>query len=169
MSEDLREAQRRAFQAYLDQLHEAPGCTVRVTWVADRDSMISFSGGMRVLSATPLFNRATGEIERWRHWLLFAEMGMLDSYGGGHPVHCFECEITTQRPLHVELREVGGTYEFLVCHNDPHADDERQAAVYHEWVKAVEELGGEAALQALLGRLAEQWKETLVATGEMKP
>ena len=169
MSEDLREQRRRDFQAFLDRLHQDPGCAVIVTWVADRDTLTSFSAGMRVLSATPLFNRATGEIERWRHWLLFAGMGILDSYGGGHPVHCFECEVTTQRPLHMELREVGGTYKFLVCHNDPHDDDERQVAVYHEWAQAVKELGGEAALQALLDRQAEAWARTLRGTGEMKP
>jgi hypothetical protein len=158
-----------AFQAYLDRLHEDPGCTVRVTWVADHDGMVSFSGGIRVLLATPLLNRATGEIEHWRYWLLFADMGILDSYGGGHPVHCFECDVTTQHTLHVELREVGGIYEFLVCHNDPHEDDERQAAMYHDWATAVEELGGEDALHTLLDRQAEEWTRTLRATGEMKP
>ncbi|MFA7331993.1 MAG: hypothetical protein WC326_13065 [Candidatus Delongbacteria bacterium] len=169
MSEDMREQQRRVFQVYLDRLHEDPGCEVGVTWVADRDTLVSFSAGMRVLSATPLFNRATGEIERWRHWLLFAEMGILDTFGGGHPVHCFECELLEQDALHVRLREVGGTYEFLICHNDPHDDDERQAAVYHDWAQAVKELGGEPALQALLDRQAEQWTQTLRTTGEMKP
>jgi hypothetical protein len=169
MSEDLREQRRQEFQAYLDHLHEDPGCAVGVTWVADRDTLTSFSAGMRVLSATPLFNRSTGKIERWRHWLLFAEMGILDTYGGGHPVHCFECEVLEQDALNVKLRELGGTYEFLACHNDPHTDDDRQATVYHDWDKAVKELGGEAALQALLDRQAEQWTRTLQATGEMKP
>ncbi|MFA7332466.1 MAG: hypothetical protein WC326_15460 [Candidatus Delongbacteria bacterium] len=169
MGDDIRVEHQRAFQADLDQLHEDPGCTVRVNWVAEQESIVYFSAGIRVLSATPIFNRATGEIMRWRYWLLFAEMAILDIYGCGHPVHCFKCEVLRQHPLHLELKELGRTYTFLVCHNDPHEEDERQAAVYRAWAKAVEELGGEAALQALLDRQATQWTQDLLATREMKP
>lgn len=169
MGDDLRKQQHAAFQKYLDGLHVDPGCSVRVTWIQGGEPMESFSGGMRVLSATPLFNRSTSAVEAWRYWLLFADMGILDRFGGGHPVHCFECEVLEQAGHYVQLREVGGTYKFLICHNDPHADDDRQAAVYQAWGQAVKELGGQAELQALLDRQAQEWTQTLHSTGEMKP
>lgn len=167
--EDRRLEARRALQDFLTGLHQDPGCTVVVKWTDGSLRIPSFSAGIRVLSATPIFDRSTGNVLHWRYWLLFAEMGVLDRYGGRHPVHCFECEMKRQSSFDAVFHETGGTYEFLVCRNDPHKDDERQAAVYQEWGQAVEELGGEAALQALLDRQAQEWTQALLSTGEMKP
>jgi hypothetical protein len=167
--DDKRAAAQRAQQEFLTGLHQDPGCTVQIKWTDSGMLLSSFSAGIRVLSATPIFDRSTGDILHWRYWLLFAEMGVLDPYGGRHPVHCFECEVMRQSAFDVVFRETGGTYEFLVCRNDPHEDDERQAGVYREWARSVKELGGEDALQALLDRQAEGWTQTLRSTGEMKP
>ena len=164
---DMREEARAAFQRHLDELQQPDGFTLGFGEGGSYQGSY-FQAGMRVLSATPLFDRATGEVERWRYWLLFAEMGILDRFGGGHPVHVFECDVRLQKAHHVELQEVGTDRQFRLCRNDPHSLDERQERVYKAWDKAVREYGGEAALQALLDRKAAEWTEQLLASGEMK-
>lgn len=169
MSEDLRATECLAFQAYLDALPGEFGFDVTVIFLAGGDSLRSFHAGMRVLSATPIFNRANGEVDHWRYWLLFAGMGILDTYGGSHPIHCFECEVEERKGHFIWLREVNKRYRFLVCRNDPHSLDERQELIYREWDKQVAGIGGDAALQDILDEQARQWTENLLATGEMKP
>ena len=165
----MRDIERLAFQAYLDVLPGEFGFEVTVTFLSGGDTLRSYHAGMRVLSATPIFDRASGQVHHWRFWLLFAEMGILDTYGGSHPVHCFECEVLEREGHYLRLREVNGEYQFLVCRNDPHSLDERQELIYREWDKLVAGFGGEAALQALLDEQARQWTENLLATGEIKP
>ena len=164
---DIRVKEQARFQHHLDELQRPDGFTVGF---GQGDSYAGgyFYAGMRVLSATPLFNRATGEVERWRYWLLFAEMGILDRFGAGHPVHVFECDLLSQEPHLVLLQEVESDRRFTLCRNDPHSLDERQARVYAAWDKAVREMGGETAFQALLDRQAAEWTEQLQASGEMK-
>ncbi|MFA7329790.1 MAG: hypothetical protein WC326_01835 [Candidatus Delongbacteria bacterium] len=169
MKDDMREIQRIAFQEYLDVLPGEFGFDVTITFSSDGGTIRSFHAGMRVLSATPIFDRASGQVDHWRYWLLFAEMGILDTYGGSHPVHCFECEVLERQELFLTLREVNDEYRFLVCRNDPHSLDERQELIYQEWDKQVARIGGVAALQAILDEQARHWRETLLSTGEMKP
>lgn len=168
MKEDMRDIERLAFQTYLDVLPGEYGFDVTVTFLSGGDTLRSFHAGMRVLSAMPIFDRASGQVDHWRYWLLFAEMGILDIYGGTHPVHCFECEVLERQVHFLRLREVNGEYQFLVCRNDPHSLDERQGHIYREWDQQVAGIGGEPALQAILDEQARQWTENLLATGEMK-
>lgn len=163
----MREKARMGFQAYLDSLAEPYGIGVSVIPLHGGSPMDGFYAGVRVLSATPLFNRDTGEIERWRYWLLFAEMSVLDRFGCGHPLHFFECDMLEQEGHQVRLQDVRGDYLFRVSRNDPHSLSERQERIYAAWDAAVKEAGGESALQALLDRLANETKEELIANGEM--
>lgn len=165
---DIRDEARTRFQRHLDELQQPDGFTLGFGR-GDTYTGGYFYAGMRVLSATPLFNRASGEVERWRYWLLFAEMGILDRFGVGHPVHVFECDVLAQEAHLVRLQEVGSDRRFMLCRNDPHSLSERQERVYAAWDKAVREMGGESAFQALLDRQAAEWTEQLQATGEMKP
>ncbi len=164
---DIRDEARARFQRHLDELQRPDGFTVGF---GHGDSYAGgyFYAGMRVLSATPIFSRATGEVERWRYWLLFAEMGILDRFGAGHPVHVFECDVLDEKPHLVLLQEVGSDRRFMLCRNDPHSLSERQAKTYAAWDKAVREYGGQEALQELLDRQAAEWTQQLRATGEMK-
>lgn len=166
---DIREEAIAAFQQYLDALGEPFGFGVCVTPLQGGGRMFGFYAGIRVLSATPIFNRATGDIERWRHWLLFAEMSILDRFGCGHPVHFFECDVQKQEGHQVALREVKGVYSILVNRNDPHSLDERQASIYAAWDETVMEAGGVGALREILDRAAAEVTDELIATGEMKP
>lgn len=165
---DIRVDEVARFQAYLDGLAEPFGAEVGFVRTQGGDRMHWFSAGVRVLSATPIFSRATGEVERWRYWLLFAEMSILDRLGCGHPVHAFECDVREQREYVIRLQDVGGAYTISVCRNDPHHLEKRQESIYAAWDDAVKDAGGKAAYQALLDGVAKDLTNDLLATGEMK-
>ncbi|MDP2361953.1 MAG: hypothetical protein Q8O14_14585 [bacterium] len=163
----IQEPERLAFQAYCDSLMAGYGATVVVYFDEGVDRIDLPAAGIRVLEASPLFDRHTGEVRSWRYTILFAEMSVLDMLNAGHPVHVFRGEVTERLRQSCWLREVDGDKRFLLCTNDPHSLDERQEATYRAWDAAVKDLGGDEALKALLDQQAAEWAENLRSTGEM--
>jgi hypothetical protein len=162
----MQEPERLAFQVYCDSLMADFGATVVVCF-KDGDRIEIPTAGIRVLEASPVFDRRTGAVQAWRYFILFAEMSFLDVQGAGHPVHVLRGEVTERKGHYCWLKEVGGDKRFLICTNDPHSLDERQEATYQAWDAAVKELGGDVALQALLDQQATEWTTNLLSTGEM--
>jgi hypothetical protein len=144
----IQEPERLAFQIYCDSLMADFGATIVVDFGVG-DSLFIPVAGIRVLEATPLFDRHTGAVQAWRYYVLFAEMSVLDVLNTGHPVQAFRGVVTERRGHFCWLKETDGDKRFLISRNDPHLD-ERQQAVYKEWDGAVIHLGGEEKLQEIL-------------------
>ncbi|MFA7331034.1 MAG: hypothetical protein WC326_08180 [Candidatus Delongbacteria bacterium] len=162
---DIRDTEKQAFQAFLDSLQGEFGCIYRVTF-PDEFFVRRYLAGMRVLEATPLFDRATGEVQSWRYLIYFAEMALLDTTGSGHPEHAFECEVEYRDAGNVTFAEQEAGYSILVSKNDPHEFSESQAAVYRDWDASVERFGGKEKLQAVIDAQAAAWLERVVALRE---
>lgn len=162
----MQEPERLAFQAYCESLMTGFGATITVLF-QDGDAIDIHAAGIRVLEASPVFDRHTGAIQAWRYFVLFAEMSVLDMLNAGHPVHAFRGVVTERKGHFCWLKEVDGGKRFLICTNDPHDLDKRQEATYQAWEDAVKDFGGDEALQALLDQQATEWTVNLQSTGEM--
>ncbi|MFA7332430.1 MAG: hypothetical protein WC326_15280 [Candidatus Delongbacteria bacterium] len=152
----IQEPERLAFQAYCDSLLADYGATVVVTF-GDGDRIYIPAAGIRVLEATPLFDRHTGVVQAWRYFILFAEMSVLDVLNAGHPVHAFRGVVTERKGHFCWLKETDGDKRFLISKNDPHDLDDRQQAVYQSWEASVTQIGGEEKLLEILDEEARVW------------
>ena len=95
----IQEPERLAFQAYCDTLMADFGATIVVDF-GDGESIYIPAAGIRVLEATPLFDRHTGAVQAWRYFILFAEMSVLDVLNAGQPRACLSRRRDrAQRPL----------------------------------------------------------------------
>lgn len=162
---DLRETARLEFQAFLDTLNGEHGFTYLVDFPGG-GVVRSHLAGMRVLEATPLFDRKTGAVQSWRYLLLFAEMAMLDLLCSSHPVHVFECEVVSRDAGNVTFKEREVGYTIIVSRNDPHELHERQAAIYKDWDASVVRFGGVTRLQEVIDEQAAEWLRQLYVLRE---
>ncbi len=145
---------RDELQKYTDSLFGEFGLTLYVDFQDGSQNLRNYLGGVRVLRATPIYDRSNGSIQNFRYLMMFVDQGVIDLVNAGNPVHVFECEVTKQMVQSCWLREVDGPLAFLLSKNDPHSLFEEQAAIYTQWDQELARFGGQEKLDQRLDELA---------------
>ena len=151
---DMGKTAAAEFQQVVDSLFGQWGLSLQVKFLADGHLLGFFLAGVRVLDATPIFDRRTGAVASWRYWMLFAEMGMLDPLNAGHPLHVFQVRVLERKGHFCVLRAVDGEFDFTLSTNDPHEVFPDQGRIYEGWAARVEQVGGQARLDEILDQEA---------------
>lgn len=162
MTMDIRDTARQALQAEIDALDCRYGLFVTVYFGPGfRDPVTQFVAGIRVLEATPIFNRSTGAIEDWRYEMMYADMSILDITYSGHSVHGFNGMRIQKDRIRMTFRDTQTGRNYMLGCNDPHSLDEVQAEVYKTWEQVVAKAGGPDSVARTIDRLAAEDLETL--------
>ncbi len=140
----------------MDSLFGEFGLSLGVNFLDGSPFLVSYMGGVRVLRATPIYDRGDGSIQKFRYLLMFVDQGVIDLVNAGNPIHVFECEVTEQKGHSCFLRATDGAMAFLLSRNDPHSFDERQEAAYTAWDQELARFGGQDKLDQRLDELAVQ-------------
>jgi hypothetical protein len=154
------------FQGYVDKLIGEFG-VVQVVVYPDGQRIELQLAGIRVLNATPIFNRDTGKVKSWRYWIMFADQGLLDVFSAGHTVRSFECSVKFQDDISCVLTELHNQFKFLLYQNDQ-PDTPGDIEAHDQWQKQVKRIGGPLRLKEILDEKAQQSTAGLKISGEAK-